>query len=552
MAIQLEEVMETTLATNNSTNIQNNTNAAGQASQGQLLYRQTRLSTQPDQTVREQLERTAPDQKSRLATQFVEAAGRQGVAELSSSPEGQHALARIYDLADKESQTLMKQIHNKQGNTAVDYTRKGSDNETPTGAIAGALTGGPAIYTYTDALTRAKLTEYANELRNLIQSGELSKRKAGTVGAVVVDNLIRKAYTGHNHKGIPDNLHPVIQSLKDNMNPGRMHDSLPATHAEVYVLNDALWARESINQEKGISSPLTKADLSTFTLDTFWTKDSTMGTGMVQGETAHRCANCTQLSDGVRNLAGDSPGNYSTEQAARRNIQPDQVDTPPRGPYTTQDLHSARRGGLIGGGLGFGISSLQAMADGRITAGEAQGIATDTGIAATTGALGEVIENQVARAIAQPGTTSVTGATARTVAGRFAGAGVAGAIISSGFSAFEQVNAFQRGDVSGSEAIGNVVGEAAVGASAGLAGAAAGAAIGSVIPLAGTVVGGVVGLGVGLVAGYLTDRGLHAAGVNTAIASGVTTAIDAGADLIDDVSSTLSNAGQSLASAFGW
>lgn len=145
-------------------------------------------------------------------------------------------------------------------------------------------------------------------------------------------------------------------------------------------------------------------------------------------------------------------------------------------------------------------------------------------------------------------TSTAFGSTVRQFGGRLVGGSVVGGIVSGGFAVYDQIGAYRRGEVTGSQAVGTVVGETAVGVGAGLAGAAAGAAIGSIIPGAGTIVGGVIGFGVGLAAGYLADKGLRGLGVNTAIAKGVTWAIDnapkAAAAVGDFVSSQVNNARQ--------
>lgn len=127
--------------------------------------------------------------------------------------------------------------------------------------------------------------------------------------------------------------------------------------------------------------------------------------------------------------------------------------------------------------------------------------------------------------------------TVRQVAGRVGGAGVVGGVVNGAFAAYDQIGAYNRGEVTASQAIGTVTGEAAVGVGAGMAGAAAGAAIGSIIPGAGTVVGGIIGFGVGMAAGYLADKGLRGLGVNTMIAQGVTATIDT----VSNVASTVTN-----------
>lgn len=292
-------------------------------------------------------------------------------------------------------------------------------------------------------------------------------------------------------------------------------------------------------------------------MQTAWTRSS--GTGRMSiGEVAHRCANCTQITEGVHNLAGDSPAEYSAAKAAANGVVV--ATDPPAHPYANNDMSDARRGGLTGGIVSLGVSSYQNLSDG-ITSEDVQTIATDTTLGVTTGAAGEMIENSVSRFVdgRYGSTLQNAGTTTRVMSSRVAGAGVAGAVIGAGFSSVDQIQAWQRGEVSGSEALGTVTAEAATGLAAGTAGAVAGAAIGSMIPVAGTVVGGVVGFGVGMAAGWAADKGLRASGVTDAIAGGVTSAIDVGGravdaagDAIGSAADTLGGWSRSLSSAFGW
>lgn len=143
--------------------------------------------------------------------------------------------------------------------------------------------------------------------------------------------------------------------------------------------------------------------------------------------------------------------------------------------------------------------------------------------------------------------SSTFNSTVRQVAGRVGGAGVIGGVVNGGFAAYDQIGAYNRGEVTASQAIGTVTGEAAVGVGAGMAGAAAGAAIGSIIPGAGTIVGGVIGFGVGMAAGYLADKGLRGLGVNTLIAKGVTATIDTVSNVASSVTNKVSEAAGNLA-----
>jgi hypothetical protein len=127
------------------------------------------------------------------------------------------------------------------------------------------------------------------------------------------------------------------------------------------------------------------------------------------------------------------------------------------------------------------------------------GFIEETAARAIDRAAGKAIERGASSAASRLLSAEAAGGaamSARVVAGRLGGAGIAGGVINAGFSAVDQIGAYQRGDVTASQAVGTVMGEAAVGVGAGLAGAAAGAAIGSIIPVAGTIVGGVIGFGV--------------------------------------------------------
>ena len=414
------------------------------------------------------------------------------------------------------------------------------------GAVAGAVTGTPAANTSADAAAKRAVDAQVND------SIAAGSGKKDTVAAAVHDPVTGRTFTGVNTKADVENLHPVLEQRLRSMDPASMHGSFPGRHAEIHALNQALHARDAHYAELGLSRRASEADLSSMTLDTAWTKSS--NGGMAVGETAPRCANCVQLTDGTRSLAGDSPRAFDPAKASAAGVDP---ATQPRGPHFADDVSGARTGALVGGLAGAGASTLEALSNGGLSGVDAGRIASDAAVGAATGAVGEAIERGVARGIDQGvvhasrqgaatvATDGAAGTTSRVVGSRLAGAGVAGAVVGAGFSSVDQVQAYRRGEVSASEAIGTVTAEAATGAAAGVAGAAAGAAIGSVIPVAGTIVGGAVGFAVGAGVGYLADRGLRASGVTDAIADGVTGGVDA-------VSDTVSGWGRSLSSAFGW
>lgn len=203
-----------------------------------------------------------------------------------------------------------------------------------------------------------------------------------------------------------------------------------------------------------------------------------------------------------------------------------------------------KQGGLIGGATSAATSLPQVFDQVRNDdyVGAATTLATNTGIGTAVGSLsagGErIIANSVDDLLSNSSRQILTSG-GRQIISRAAGSSAIGGIVNGVFSSVNQVGAYKRGEVTGSQAIGTVTGEVAVGAGAGLAGAAAGAAIGSIIPVAGTIVGGVIGFGVGMAAGYFADKGMRSLGVNTAIAGGVTSAID-------NTSKAISNAGKSI------
>ena len=184
------------------------------------------------------------------------------------------------------------------------------------------------------------------------------------------------------------------------------------------------------------------------------------------------------------------------------------------------EMPTARQGGLMGGAATFGISTVVAARDGRITGEEAAQIGRQTAVGAGAGALtaaGEravtpMVDRAVGRTIQTSAervaatrlgqsavTASTTGAVTRTVATRALGSTGVGAVVATGISAYENRDGLARGD---SKAIGNVAADATVAVGSIAAATATGAAIGSVVPVAGTLVGGAIGLAVGVGVAY--------------------------------------------------
>ncbi|MCG7917578.1 MAG: hypothetical protein N0E37_07470 [Candidatus Thiodiazotropha taylori] len=110
---------------------------SAQQSEGKTLFQQASQSHQPDVLIKRQFEQRNQTQRSKLANEFIASAGREGISQLAATPDGQHALAVVYDHADSDGRGLMRQMHEEQGSTAVDYT--GNRNESPSGESADPL-----------------------------------------------------------------------------------------------------------------------------------------------------------------------------------------------------------------------------------------------------------------------------------------------------------------------------------------------------------------------------------------------------------------------------
>ncbi len=258
------------------------------------------------------------------------------------------------------------------------------------------------------------------------------------------------------------------------------------------------------------------------------------------------------------------------------------AEQPTRLPVTSgrqQFISETRSGALMGGAFSAAVSTFQAYD--QIKQGDysgaainiGKGTALGTGVGAFSAAGEQIVGNQIANTLGRSSlvenglerlstngaarnfvsrlagtessniTSQTFNSVARTAVGRIGGAGVIGGVVNAGFSAYDQIGAYNRGEVSGSQAIGTITGEAVVGVGAGMAGAAAGAAIGSIIPGAGTLVGAVVGFGVGMAADWVMRQG----GVDKVVAGAVTKSIDAVSNFAGDVSNTVSAAADTLA-----
>lgn len=212
-------------------------------------------------------------------------------------------------------------------------------------------------------------------------------------------------------------------------------------------------------------------------------------------------------------------------------------------PEAPNTLRAERRNGaLAGAATGFLFSGGNAINDvlnGRRGVGDALlDVTAQTAMGGGTGAGAAVLENYSTRAI-----NTFMGGASRTAAGQLTrqalGSGIAGGVINSGFALYDNYDAYQRGDISGTQYAGQVAGEAAVGLAAGAAGAYAGAVIGSFIPIpvVGTLAGAAVGFAVGMGVDYLSRE----LGLNQAVANLTEGAVELGAQAYGAVSQAASD-----------
>ncbi|MCG7956070.1 MAG: hypothetical protein JAY91_11150 [Candidatus Thiodiazotropha endolucinida] len=167
---------------------------SAQQSEGKTLLQQASQSHQPDVLIKRQFEQRNQTQRSKLANEFIASAGREGISQLAATPDGQHALAVVYDHADSDGRGLMRQMHEEQGSTAVDYT--GNRNENPSGESADPLSvsdAGVDIGPRPTPLQYAALTSGVgyglaeNTVKGLLQIGEAVAKESPELKNV--DNL---------------------------------------------------------------------------------------------------------------------------------------------------------------------------------------------------------------------------------------------------------------------------------------------------------------------------------------------------------------------------
>ncbi|MBV2121690.1 MAG: hypothetical protein KUF74_09565 [Candidatus Thiodiazotropha sp. (ex Ctena orbiculata)] len=167
---------------------------SAQQSEGKALFQQASQSHQPDVLIKHQFEQRNQTQRSKLANEFIASAGREGISQLAATPDGQHALAVVYDHAESDGRGLMRQMHKEQGSTAVDYT--GNRNESPSGESADPLSVSdagmdigprPAPLQYVAMTSGIGYGLAENTVKGLLQIGEVVAKESPELKNV--DNL---------------------------------------------------------------------------------------------------------------------------------------------------------------------------------------------------------------------------------------------------------------------------------------------------------------------------------------------------------------------------
>lgn len=101
------------------------TNSPLTTSAGKNLFTQAKQCTSNREAlIKREFKKLSQDEKSTLANDFISEADQEGIELLSETPDGQHALAEIYQHASGNQAAVIHSVHIKQGNTAVNYSER--------------------------------------------------------------------------------------------------------------------------------------------------------------------------------------------------------------------------------------------------------------------------------------------------------------------------------------------------------------------------------------------------------------------------------------------
>jgi hypothetical protein len=172
---------------------------------GQTLYQQAIQSQHPDTLIKEQFEQTPHPEKTKLANQFVNVAGREGLNLIAATPDGQHALATVYSHSGGDARQLLREVHKEQGNTAINYTNKQVDEgkkvAVPSITATAVITVGSAGNnepSFKDALQDKEFWKiYADKVQDLgIATGKMLLGEASVYSGWVMNKVPGGQVTG--------------------------------------------------------------------------------------------------------------------------------------------------------------------------------------------------------------------------------------------------------------------------------------------------------------------------------------------------------------------
>ncbi|MFF1603598.1 RHS repeat-associated core domain-containing protein [Streptomyces mirabilis] len=211
-------------------------------------------------------------------TEDANAAAKAG----ASTEAVDEAAADAKDLADMKRANA--QAHAEEADAAAARPRNahtGTSGTEPGGGSEGSAGTGS-----TDAADEALRGAVHQRYKKITTQGSpeyQSNNARGPVLTGAMDNVTGKVTFGQN-TGIPNNLHPVLQDRLDAfVGEGEPFKGVPGSHSEINALNEGLWAR-------------TGSTLEDFTVYNVRLK------GTLKGQRIARCANCMQLTDGVREI----------------------------------------------------------------------------------------------------------------------------------------------------------------------------------------------------------------------------------------------------------
>jgi hypothetical protein len=261
-------------------------------------------------------------------------------------------------------------------------------------------------------------------------------------------------------------------------------------------------------------------------------------TGMVAGDKAPLYSNRSQLLDGIKHFSGDAqhePEAPSTETS----VEVDAEQSNPPTWLSQETVDAAKKGAKMGAIFSTISNGYDAIKSRNFDPKKlATKVAVGVGVGAMHGVIAHSANKPIGRAIDAIGwsvsseAAATVGSLARSAAIKLGSAAIAGASVNAGLSAFKQIPAYRQGEVTGSQAIGSVAGEALLKAGVAVAGAAASAAIGRIVPFA----GGMVIPAVGFAASRATDELLSSGGFDKAVAKMVTASFDKETKSLDGMS----------------